>query len=255
MKNKAEKITVAIVTGEGNPMSSETSSEKKVRVARAPQTSSEKPGSIKASSSAKRNRTNRPFPAGPFNDALDFAKQVYEFGSGQPVRRLTLFDHLQRTPDSGPSRQLITNSNKYGLIKGSYASDQLELTIDGKKVCDEGTNQREIARLKAKLAIQDISPFDSVYQRFVNAKLPARAALVDAMRENGVEIDHLEEGVDTFIVNLKAVGLLQTLSGAERVVPVDHLMDIIPSVLTAQFETGASNVPLTGQNLGNYIPS
>ena len=79
-------------------------------------------------SAARRGRSNRPFPAVPFTEAHEFAKQIYDFGSGQPVRRLSLFDHLQRTPDSGPSRQLITNANKYGLLKGSYASEHLELT-------------------------------------------------------------------------------------------------------------------------------
>jgi hypothetical protein len=184
----------------------------------------------KGSKVLKRTRTNRPFPAGPFAEALEFAKQIYDFGSGQPVRRLSLFDHLQRTPDSGTSRQSITNAGKYGLLRGSYASDQLELTPEGKKVCDDGTSPRENARLKAKLAILDVTPFAAVYERFVNAKLPARAALIDSMRSVGVEEEHLEEGVDTLIVNLKAVGLLQTLSGAERVVTLEHLLDSLPGV-------------------------
>lgn len=176
----------------------------------------------------RRGRSTRPFPAAPFEEAYAFAKEIYEFGSGQQVRRLSLFDHLQRTPDSGPSRQLITNANKYGLIKGNYAGEHLELTPEGKRVCDESTSPRERARTKAKLAVTDIAPFEAVYQRFVNAKLPARAALIDSMREAGVEADYLEEGVDTFIVNLKAVGLLQTLSGADRVVTIEHLLDMLP---------------------------
>ena len=165
---------------------------------------------------SRRGRSNRPFPAVPFEEAYSFAKEIFDFGSGQQVRRLSLFDHLQRTPDSGPSRQLITNANKYGLIRGNYASEHLELTQEGKRVCDDSTPPRERARNKAKLAILDIPPFSNVYDRFVNAKLPARAALIDSFKEAGVESDYLEEGVDTFMVNLKAVGLLQTLSGAER---------------------------------------
>jgi len=74
----------------------------------------------------------------------------------------------------------------------------------------------------------DIAPFADVYGRFVNAKLPARAALIDSFREAGVGGEYLEEAVDTFIVNLKYVGLLQTLSGAERVVTVEHLLDTLP---------------------------
>lgn len=176
----------------------------------------------------RRTRTNRPFPAGPFEEALTFAKDIYNLGSGTPVRRLTLFHHLQRTPDSSTSRMLITNASKYGLIKGSYISEQLELTPEGKKVCDDNVSPREAARLKARLAITDIAPFNSLYEKFTNAKLPPRATLIDSMKEAGAGKDHLEEGVDTFIVNLKAVGLLQNLSGADRVVTIEHLLDTLP---------------------------
>jgi hypothetical protein len=80
-----------------------------------------------------RRRTQRPFPASAFEDALEFARQLFQVASGQPVRRLTLFDHLGKAPESGPSRMLITNSNRYGLTRGSSASEHLELTEDGLK--------------------------------------------------------------------------------------------------------------------------
>tara|TARA_B100002049_G_scaffold184962_1_gene141932 strand:- start:791 stop:1735 length:945 start_codon:yes stop_codon:yes gene_type:complete len=128
---------------------------------------------------------------------------------------------------------LVTNASKYGLIKGSYASEQLELSLEGRKVCDDNTSPREAARLKAKLAILDIPPFQTLFDKFVGAKLPPRAALIDSMKEAGTEEEHLEEGVDTFIVNLKFVGLLQNLSGADRVVTVEHLMDTLPGLAPA----------------------
>ena len=84
----------------------------------------------------RRRRTTRTFPASSFEEAFSFAKQVYEFASGQPVRRLTLFDHVGKSPESGTSRQLMTNANKYGLIKGGYQADILELTPDGARALD-----------------------------------------------------------------------------------------------------------------------
>lgn len=189
------------------------------------------PASVNASqpTSRKRGRSNREFPAGTFDEAFEFAKQVYECGSGQPVRRLTLFNEIKRAPESSMSRMLITNSNKYGLLKGSKDSEQLELTNDGKRACDDNTSPREAAKIRAKMAISDIPTFSTVYEKFVNVKLPPRAALLDALKEAGVPAEHAEEGADTFIVNLKSVGLLQTLSGAERVVSVDHMLDELPS--------------------------
>lgn len=204
---------------------------------------------LTVSSKPKRARSARPFPAGPFEEALTFSKEIYDLGSGTPVRRLTLFDHLQRTPDSSTSRMLVTNASKYGLVKGSYASEQLELTADGKKVCDDNTSPREAARLKAKLAISDIAPFQALYDKFTNAKLPPRAALIDSMKEAGTDPDHLEEGVDTFIVNLKFVGLLQNLSGADRVVTIEHLLDTLPGTLPAAASSSVPPAVIGGQNL------
>lgn len=47
-----------------------------------------------------------PFP--PFNleDALILAQTIFQQNSGREMRRVTIFDHLARKPDSGPSRQL-----------------------------------------------------------------------------------------------------------------------------------------------------
>src|SRR5262245_33139539 len=43
---------------------------------------------------ARRKRTVRSFPAAPFEETIDFVKSMFEFGSGEAVRRLSLFDHI-----------------------------------------------------------------------------------------------------------------------------------------------------------------
>lgn len=178
---------------------------------------------------ARRKRVVRNFPAAPFEKSSVFAKEIYVFGSGQPVRRLSLFDHLGRAPDSGASRQSITNASKYNLIKGSYASEFLELTPDAKTAVDDDVSPRERARARVRLAIEEIEPFKRLYERFVGNKLPAKAAMTDAIKEFEVSAEPAEEAVDTFIVNLRFVGLLVTLSGADRIVSIEHLMDTLPA--------------------------
>ncbi len=60
------------------------------------------------------------------------AEAFQKFAAGQTrVRKLTLFDKIGESPDSGPSRQLITNSSRYGLTKGGYQAEFLELTPEG----------------------------------------------------------------------------------------------------------------------------
>lgn len=184
---------------------------------------------VAAAVESRRKRAQRPFPACAFEEALGFAKSILDYGSGKSVRRISLFDHLQKSPESGPSRQLITNASKYGLIKGSYAAEQLELTPDGAKAVDDELSKREQAKARIKLAIEDIPPFKQLYDRFVGTKLPARSALIDAIKEFDVSDDLAEEAVDTFIVNLRFLGLLQTLSGAERIITIDHFLDTLPA--------------------------
>jgi hypothetical protein len=185
------------------------------------------------------SRTVRPFPASSFDEPLQFAKEILAFGSGQPVRRLTFFDHIGKSPESGPSRQLITNANKYGLITGGYQADVLSLTAEGAKAADDSLSPRELVRARAKLAIEDIPSFKGLYDGLIGNKLPAKAALIDRIQEFGVSEDAAEEGVDTFIVNLRFVGLLRTLSGAERIVSVDHLLDSLPAIGGETFKTVA----------------
>jgi hypothetical protein len=113
----------------------------------------------KVETALKKKRSQRSFPASTFEEPLDFAKEVFRIGSGQPVKRLTLFDQLGKSPESGGSRQLIINSGKYGLTKGGVAADNIELTPEGQKAVDEQVNSREQARVRAQLAIFNIEPF------------------------------------------------------------------------------------------------
>src|SRR5947208_2166486 len=74
-------------------------------------------GKRRGKAQAERKRTVRTFPAASFEEALTIANAIQQFAAGQPIRRLRLFEQLGKSPDSGPSRQLITNSAKYGLTK------------------------------------------------------------------------------------------------------------------------------------------
>jgi hypothetical protein len=194
---------------------------------------------------ARRRRTVRNFPAAPFEESVEFVKQMYEFGSGSPVRRLSLFDHIGKSPDSGPSRMLIVNSNKYGLTKGSYAAEILEITPDGVRAVDPQIPPRDQLRARIKLAIEDVEIFAKLHERFVGRPLPAKTALIDTATEFGETKDAAPEAVETFILNLRFVGLLAMLSGAERIVSKDAAVDAVqqpastPASATAALPTAA----------------
>jgi len=145
------------------------------------------------------------------------------------VKRLTLFDQLGKSPESGGSRQLIVNAGKYGLTRGGVQADNIELTPEGQKAVDEQVTRREQARVWTELAISRIEPFQKLYDKFVGNKLPAHAVLIDAAKDAGIEPEHAAEAVDTFVVNLRFAGLLKTLSGAERIISLDMLLSELPA--------------------------
>ncbi len=110
---------------------------------------------------------------------------------------------------------------------------------------------RDQSRARIKLAIEDIEIFAKLHERFVGKPLPAKAALVDAAVEFEASKEAAEEAVETFILNLRFVGLLVTLSGAERIVSKDHALDQLPASgtpTTVQALGGQSNAVITAEH-------
>lgn len=174
---------------------------------------------------SKRPRRTPLFPAATFEDALGLAIAIYEMGSGQPVRRITLFDSLGKSPDSGTTRQLVTNAAKYGLTTGSYSAEFLSLTPTGAQAVADETSPSAKARARFKLAIEAVEVFKALYETYLGNRLPAQAVLMDKARELGVPGEDLAECVETFTVNTKFVGVLRSISGAERLLSIDNVID------------------------------
>jgi hypothetical protein len=74
---------------------------------------------------------------------------------------------------------------------------------------------------------------------------------VDAAVDAGLDKEAAEEAVDTFILNLRHLGLLQMLSGAERIVTLEHLLDGLPSSYqtTRTHEANPGNSPVVSAAL------
>lgn len=178
---------------------------------------------------AKRRSVQRSFPAVPFEEALELPLAIQRLASGHRVRRLRLFELLQRSPDSGPSRALITNSTRYNLTTGSYAAEWLELTEDGRTGTSDEVPEREKIRVRFKLAIEEIPPFKLLHEQFVNGRLPAKSVMADFLKDKKYHNDEVAECVDTFLLNAKFIGILQSISGAERLVPIDYVLDYAPA--------------------------
>jgi hypothetical protein len=183
----------------------------------------------KSDGSSRRQRLVRSFPASSFEDALLLAEAIQKYAAGHRVRRLTIFDHLQKAPDSGWSRQLITNSSRYGLTAGSYQAEFLELTPEGRTATSPDAAAREILAARFRLAISQVEPFAKLYEQFKGNKVPNASVMRDFLVEQGYTEAEVAECVDTFLVNVKFLGILRTLSGAERLLPIEHVLEELPS--------------------------
>jgi hypothetical protein len=212
-----------------------------------PQRSSDKGKTVagtKKGSDDKETRTARPFPAASFKDSLIIAETIQKIGSGQKVRRLTLFESLDKSPESGPSRQLVTNSGAYGLTIGSYKADFLELTPDGRIATDPDAALGDKLKARFRLAIERIEWFKKLYDTYAGLKLPAVSVLRDFLRDEGLAAEWLDECVSTFIVNCKDLGILRDIAGAERLITLDHALEelVRQSPPTAPRSASASNL-------------
>lgn len=193
------------------------------------ETTDKKTSSRKSSTPEKRSRRTTLFPAASFEEALTIALAIQKHASGQKVRRLTLFDQMGKSPESGTSRQLIVNSNKYGLTKGGYTAEHLELTPEGKLATGSEVPPREKLKARFRLAIEKLAPFKALYEAQKGNRLPAISVLEDHAKEQGIPEADVKECVEMFIVNAKFLGILKPIAGAERIVPIEQVLEELPS--------------------------
>ncbi len=204
-------------------MSQEQESSASATPAKAQKTSKKK--SSNKSKATKGLRTARVYPALSFEEALKLGEAIHQFASGERVNRLTLLQKLNKSPTSSAIQILITSSGKYGITKGSYIADYLELTEVGKTATDSSASPQDKFRARFKLAIEEIAPFKVLYEKYKGKKLPAHEVLIDALKEGKLLIGGYEECVDLFVVNAKFLGLLQTIAGSETLLPSDTVLE------------------------------
>lgn len=190
----------------------------------------ESPSEIAVEADRKGRRTPL-FPASSFEEALTIPNAIQKHAAGQTVRRLTLFDQLGKSPDSGPSRQLITNASKYGLIKGNYNAEHLELTPEGRTATSSEASPRDRLATRFRLAIERITPFKALYDSLKGNRVPASSVLEDTAKDKGsVPAEDSKECVELFVVNAKYLGILKPIAGAERIIPIEQALEELQKV-------------------------
>lgn len=177
------------------------------------------------SSKKRSKRKIAPFPPTPFEEAVTLGNAIQEHGAGQPIRRLTLFKALDRSPGSSTSRDLITNSARYGITNGNYHSEILELTELGIKATGPDIDARTKIKSKFLLSISNIDPFLQAYNQYKNKRLPSTEAMRDFFEGIGIDKTFRDQALDIFLANANYVGILRTIAGSEHLIPIEQVIE------------------------------
>lgn len=203
-------------------------------------------GAVKTAEIAK-TRKARPYPASSFMDALPLGEAIMKYAAGEKVRRLTLLQQMDKSPNSGATKMMITNAGKYGITSGSYIAEHLELTEKGRIAVDPASAFRERKQASFELAIEGITPFKLLYDHYKGKRLPEREVMKDVLEDSKIEVPDLDECVDTFTVNVKHLDLLRTIGGAETLVPIEQAVEELPIDDTG-WKQSRSTIPSTAGN-------
>ena len=173
----------------------------------------------------RRRAASKSFPVLKFEEVLLLPKGIVQHAAGDQIRRITLFDKLERSPDSGTSRQLVTGSGRYGLTAGSYSADYLSVTADGRTLVEGSRSDREVRQIAFQLAIRQFEVFESLYERLKNRRLPATDVLKDEVLEVGVSRGDSELASEIFSANFRYLQLIGEQSGVERIIPIEQVLE------------------------------
>lgn len=174
------------------------------------------------------------FPPCSLGDALLIAETIWQKNAGEPMRRLTLFDILGRSPESSTSRQLVTASYGYGLTRGGYHAETIELTERGRAILERNDAK---ARLDVVLGI-DI--FRAFFERYRGAAIPSEAAAIDFLKERGVPEKSAPSCLKVLLASGKQVALVQEMSGVERIVSHQHALEKLMQSIGVAFPSQPS---------------
>lgn len=156
------------------------------------------------------------------------------------MKPMFIAEGIGRKPDSSEFRLLLSSSFKYGLTKGSYVSEYIELTPLAISII-KAVNPRQ-RDLCLKEAAQRPEIFRKVYEYYRNGKFPS----TDEFFKNKLELEFgvpgefVSECAQLLYDNGKFVGIIRDVMGSPRVVfdesPIDKESLVEPLEVPPQEE-------------------
>ena len=183
----------------------------------------------------RRRRRSRTFPSMSFEQSLLLLKGILEHGVNGEIRRVTLFGKIGRSPTSSLSRDIVTSSSKYGLTSGSYAAPSLSVTDNGRIAMSVETSPRQAVEMQFQLAIGQFEPFNSLYEKLQDHRIPGDEVLKDELGNLGVDNSDRSKAAEIFTANLRFLGLIHNISGNDFIRSIEQVLEE-----TSEKPTGAT---------------
>lgn len=161
---------------------------------------------------------NRPHPPLTLKEAESFAQLIRDNNAGRPMNRVLLAEAAKTKPSSSRFRNLVISSTRYGLTKGNYKAEAIELTDLGQELtAPRNSAERESARRRAFLAVPI---FRELADHYANNKVPSGPFLKNTLERDPFEVDSSwsEEVGDLFTSEGQAVGIIRDVSGSLYVI-------------------------------------
>ncbi|MFN8511839.1 MAG: hypothetical protein U0841_04455 [Chloroflexia bacterium] len=199
-----------------------------------------------AAQAAKTKRAQGIFPRLSLTKALELPRTIYEMGEGEPVRRLSVFDRLNRKPDSGPSRTLVAVCNTgYGLTTGSAVAERMEVTERGKALVAASDQATRLNAAYDALFSNDI--FSTFVSRFANRSMPNDEVGRDYLQSTfNLQAGDAAAFFEVIKENVTEYGLIQELSGRQVLISRETAMENVGAP--------APKAPIEKSNGSNSTP-
>jgi len=196
-------------------------------------------GGPRANGARKRGR--KPYPVVAFADVLPLAEGIMKHAGGQPVKRTTLLETMRLPETSLTTRNLITNSNKYGVTEGNHSAEILKTTPKGATAVDPKAKPVDRSKARFDIAVGDVEEFNVLYEKCKGNALSAPRVLHDVL--TGVDEGDRQACVDVFTSNVKFLGMLMPRDGAEYLMTLEEWLGSKPA--SAATTVTAVTVPST----------
>lgn len=156
----------------------------------------------------RQQRTEFSFPKTTLQEAIRVAQAIEDANGGQPYPPTETALAMNVSPGKDEFRNLLSSSLRYGLTKGSYASDRISIEPLGRSLVEpQSPEEARQARVSAALTP---GVYRDLYEHFRGKKLPETKFLQNTVtRELHVAKEHAELCVNNFVANMEFAGLVR----------------------------------------------